>query len=148
MKTNILSLTFRQVAVTDKSPAHLVAELHVDGARLGEGYVVDILWLAEALTRDGEHFVFTCSCGEAGCAGVFEGVRSRISGDLVTLDGTLPKGGPFSCLLSGSQARKAVASALVEVQPLAAAMDGDDGYPIGPDGFSASGLTEALAILA
>ena len=146
MKTNILSLSFRQVAATDKSPAHLVGELRVDGVRLGEGYVVDVRRLAEALTREGEYFIFTCGCGDAGCAGIFEGVRSRISGDQVTLVGSLPKGGAFSYVLSSSRARMAVAVALAEVQPLAAAMDGDDGYPIGPDGLmDETALRKALA---
>ena len=135
MKTTSLPLTFRQVAATDKSPAHLVTELRVDGIRLGEGYVVDVRRLAEALTREGEYFIFTCGCGDAGCAGIFEGVRSRISGDQVTLVGSLPKGGAFSCVLSDSQARMSVRTALAEIQPLASAMDGEDGYPIGPDGL-------------
>ena len=135
MKTNILSLTFRQVAATDKSPAHLVGELCVDGTRLGEGYVLDIRRLAEALTSEGEHFIFTCGCGDAGCAGIHEGVQSRISGDQVLLDGALPKGGAFSAVLSASQARKAVAEALVTVEPVAAALAGAEGYPIGPDGL-------------
>ena len=135
MKTNILSLSFRQVAATDKSPAHLVGELRVDGSRLGEAYVLDVRRLADALTGEGEHFIFTCGCGEPDCAGIHEGVRSRISGDAVTLDGTLPKGGAFSCILSGAQARKAVTEALVAVEPVASAMAGEEGYPIGPDGL-------------
>jgi hypothetical protein len=135
MKTNILSLSFRQVAATDKSPAHLVGELRVDDARLGEGYVLNVRRLADALTREGEHFIFTCGCGEPGCAGIHEGVRSRISGDAVTLNGNLPKGGAFSFVLSAAQARKAVTEALVEVEPLAASLEDEDGYPIGPDGL-------------
>lgn len=135
MKTNSLTLYFRHVDATDKSPAHLVGELHVDGVRLGEEYVLDIRQLTEALTREGEHFIFTCGCGDAGCAGIFEGVQSKISGDQVSLVGSLPKGGAFSCVLSGSQARMAVKTALAEIQPLAKALDGEDGYPIGPDGF-------------
>ena len=135
MKTNILSLSFRQVAATDKSPAHLVGELRVDGSRLGEGYVLDVRRLADALTGEGEHFIFTCGCGEPGCVGIHEGVRSRISGDAVTLDGALPKGGAFSVALAASQARKAVAEALVAVEPVAEALAGDDGYPIGPEGL-------------
>ena len=134
MKTNILSLSFRQVVATDKSPAHLVGELRVDGTRIGEGPVLDIRRLAEALTSEGEHFIFTCGCGDAGCAGIFEGVRSQISGDEVTLAGSLPKGGVFSAVLSASQARKAVAEALVAVGPIAEALADEDGYPIGPDG--------------
>jgi hypothetical protein len=135
MKTNILSLSFRQVAATNKSPAHLVAELRVDGERLGEGSVLDIRRLADALTRDGEHFVFTCGCGVPMCLGITDGVQSRISGDTVTLRGPLPKGLEFSAVLSAAQARKAVADALVAVEPVAAALDGEDGYPIGPDGL-------------
>ena len=135
MKTNILSLTFLQVAATDKSPAHLVGELRVDGTRLGEGYVLDIRRLAEALTSEGEHFIFTCGCGEPGCAGIHEGVRSRLAGDQVLLNGSLPKGGAFSMALAGSQARKAVAEALTAVEPVAEAMAGEEGYPIGPDGL-------------
>jgi hypothetical protein len=135
MKTNILSLSFRQVAATDKSPAHLVGELRVDGARLGEGYVLDIRRLAEALTSEGEHFIFTCGCGEPSCAGIHEGVRSRLAGDQVLLNGSLPKGGGFSMALSAPQARKAVAEAIEAVEPVAEALAGEEGYPIGPDGL-------------
>ena len=91
--------------------------------------------LAEALTSEGEHFIFTCGCGEPGCAGIHEGVRSRLAGGQVLLDGSLPKGGAFSMALAASQARKAVAEALVAVEPVASAMDGEEGYPIGPDGL-------------
>lgn len=147
MKTNILSLSFRQVAATDKSPAHLVGELRVDGARLGEGYVLDIRRLAEALTSEGEHFIFTCGCGDAGCAGIYEGVRSRISGDEVTLAGSLPKGGAFSVVLSVSQARKAVAEALVDVEQVAKLMERDKDYPIGPVGTDAVIIKFAVATL-
>jgi hypothetical protein len=145
MKTNILSLSFRQVAPTDKSPAHLVGELRVDGARLGEGYVLDIRRLAEALTSEGEHFIFTCGCGEPGCVGIFEGVRSRISADQVALAGSLPKGGVFSVVLSASQARKAVAEALVAIEPVAKALASQEGYPIGPEGFDGEGVAAAVA---
>ena len=147
MKTNILSLSFRQVAATDKSPAHLVGELRVDGARLGEGYVLDIRRLAEALTSEGEHFIFTCGCGEPGCAGIFEGVRSRISADQVALAGSLPKGGVFSVVLSASQARKAVAETLVAVEPLAKSLASEEGYSIGPDNFREKDMAAAVAAL-
>jgi hypothetical protein len=134
MKTNLLFLSFRQVAATDRAPAHLVAELRVDGARLGDGYVLDISQLSAALTGTGEFFIFTCGCGEAGCAGIHEGVHSQVDGDAVMWTGNLPKGGAFSVRLSAVQARKAVFDALVAVAPLAVALDGPDGYPIGPEG--------------
>jgi hypothetical protein len=59
----------------------------------------------------------------------------------------LPKGGAFSCVLSGAQAREAVAGALVAVEPVAAALEGDEGYPVGPEGFGASALRKAVAAL-
>ena len=147
MKTNILSLSFRQVAATDKSPAHLVGELRVDGACLGEGYVLDIRRLAEALTSEGEHFIFTCGCGDAGCAGIFEGVRSRIFGDQVAIAGSLPKGGAFSVVLSASQARKAVAETLVAIGPVAKSLASEEGYSIGPDNFREKDMAAAVAAL-
>lgn len=147
MKTNILSLSFRQVAATDKSPAHLVGELRVDGVRLGEGYVLDIRRLAEALTSEGEHFIFTCGCGEPGCAGIHEGVSSRISGDRVALAGSLPKGGDFSVVLSASQARKAVAEALVAVGPVAEALADEESYSIGPEGFNKESMESVMRVI-
>lgn len=147
MKTNSLTLSFRQVAATEKSPAHLIGDLRVDGARLGEGYVVDIRRLAEALTREGEHFIFTCGCGDAGCAGIFEGVQSKISGDKVSLVGSLPKGGTFSCVLSRAQACKTVVETLVTIRAVASAIESENGYPVGPEGLDASAIDDALAVL-
>lgn len=118
MKTNILALSFRKVAATAESAAYLVGELRVDGARLGEEYVLDVCRLADALSQEGEHFIFTCGCGDAGCAGIFEGVSSRISGGKVWLVGVLPKGGAFSYVLSMSQARKSVKDAILAEEPL------------------------------
>jgi len=112
MKTNILSLSFRKVDCP-KSPSYLVGELRIDGQLLGDRYVLDVRRLAQALQREGEHFIFTCGCGVPGCAGIVDGVQSRISGDQVTLAGSLPKGGAFSFVLSAAQARKAVADALL-----------------------------------
>ena len=112
MKTNILSLSFRKVDCP-KSPSYLVGELRIDGQPLGDRYVLDVHRLAEALAREGEHFIFTCGCGVPGCIGIVDGVQSRISGDQVTLAGSLPKGGSFSFVLSAAQARKAVADALL-----------------------------------
>lgn len=74
-------------------------------------------------------------CRRFDALGSFEGVRSRISGDQVTLVGSMPNGGAFSCVLSGSQARVAVKTALAEIQRLAKVLDGEDGYPIGLDGL-------------
>lgn len=147
MKTNILSLSFRRVAATDKSPAHLVGELRVDGELVGGRYVVDVRRLADSLTREGEHFIFTCGCGDAGCAGIHEGFRSWIEGDIVSMEGNLPKGVACSWKISAAQAKAAVAEALRAVEPVAAAMWGKGGYPIGPEGVDAEDLKVAVALL-
>lgn len=143
MKTSILSLSYRQMAATDKSPACLVGELRVDGELVGERYVVDVRRLASALVCNGEHFIFTCGCGEPGCAGIHEGFRSWIEGDVISIEGNLPKGVACSWKLSAHQAKKAVADALRAVEPVAAAMWGEDGYPISPEGFDAEDLKVA-----
>lgn len=148
MKTNILSLSFRQEAATDQSPAYLVGELRIDGQIVGGGYVVDVRELAKALTREGEHFIFTCGCGEPGCAGIHEGFHTWLEGEVISVEGNLPKGVACSWKFSALQAKKTVAEALLTVEPVAAAMWGKGGYPIGPDGLDAEDLKVAATKLA
>ena len=148
MKTNSLSLSFRQVEATDRSPAHLVAELRVDGEVVGGEYVLDLRCLANALTRDGEHYIFTCGCGDSGCAGIHEGFRSWIEGDIISIEGNLPKGVECSWKLSVAQARRAVADALRDVLPVAESMAGEGWYPIGPEGFTTKSLKSIFSLVA
>ena len=148
MKTNILSLSFRQEAATDQSPAYLAGELRIDGQIVGGGYVVDVRELAKALTREGEHFIFTCGCGEPGCAGIHEGFHTWLEGEVISVEGNLPKGVACSWKFSALQAKKTVAEALLTVEPVAAAMWGKGGYPIGPDGLDAEDLKVAATKLA
>ena len=147
METNILSLSFRQVAATDKAPAYLAGELRVDGKLVGERYVVDVRRLASALTRNGEHFIFTCGCGEPGCAGIHEGFHTWLEGEVISIEGNLPKGVACSWKFSAVQAKKTVVEALRAVEPVAAAMWGKGGYPIGPEGVDAEDLKAAIAQL-
>ena len=146
MKTNILSLSFRQEASTDRSPAYLVGELRIDGQIVGGGYVVDVRELAKALTREGEHFIFTCGCGEPGCAGIHEGFHTWLEGEVISMEGNLPKGMACSWKLSAAQAKEAVGSALKAIEPVAEAMAGKKGYPIGPDGFNGEALSAVLRL--
>jgi hypothetical protein len=148
MKTNILSLSFRQEAATDQSPAYLVGELRIDGQIVGGGYVVDVRELAKALTREGEHFIFTCGCGEPGCVGIHEGFHTWLEGEVISIEGNLPKGVACSWKFSALQAKKTVAEALLAVEPVAAAMWGKGGYPIGPEGLDAEDLKVAATKLA
>lgn len=115
MKTNILSLSFREVKCP-KAASILVGELRVDGELVGDKYALDVRQLANALLRDGEHFIFTCGCGDPYCAGIQDGFSSRISGDILALMGALPKGGVYSFVFSAAQARNAVADAMAGVK--------------------------------
>jgi len=135
------------VAATDESPAHLVGELRVDGEIVGERYVVDVRRLASALVKAGEYFIFTCGCGEPGCAGIHEGFRSWIDEDVISIEGNLPKGVACSWKFSTVQARKAVFDALMLIEPLAAAMWDVKGYPVGPEGMDAGDLKVAMSCL-
>ena len=106
MKTNILSLTFRKVDCP-ASASVLVGELRVDGEHVGDKYALNVHALAQALLREGEHFIFTCGCGVPECAGIHEGFKSQIAEDKVVLVGSLPKGGSMAFTFSKAQARNA-----------------------------------------
>lgn len=135
------------MAATDKSPALLLAELRVDGELVGGKYVLDLRCLANALTRDGEHYIFTCGCGDSGCAGIHEGFHSWKEGDIISIEGNLPKRVECSWKLSAAQARRAVADALRDVLPLAESMASEDWYPIGPEGFDSELIHAAIGRL-
>jgi hypothetical protein len=117
MKTNILSLIFRKVDCP-ASASVLVGELRVDGEHVGDKYALNVHALAQALLREGEHFIFTCGCGVPECAGIHEGFKSQIAEDKVVLVGSLPKGGSMAFAFSKAQARNAVADALTAAKPL------------------------------
>lgn len=147
MKTNTLSLSFRQVEATDRSPAHLVAELRVDDEIVGEEHVLDLRCLANALTRDGEHYIFTCGCGDSGCAGIHEGFHSWIDGDIISVEGNLPKGVQCSWKFSAVHAKHAVVKALEDVEPMAESTYCNDSYPIGPYGVEVDVVRSARMLL-
>ena len=146
MKTNRLSLSFRKENCP-KSASYLVGELRVDDQHLGDRYVLDVQQLVYALAKSGEYFVFTCGCGVPDCADIANGVASTVSGDQVTLVGSLPKGGGFSYVLSAAQARKAVADAiLAEKAFLDGACEWEEGdFPV--FGFRAYSYKSYLASL-
>ena len=96
MKTNILSLSSRQVAAIDKAPAHLVGELRADGNRIGEAFVLDVRRLADTLTREGE----STSSSPAGAASPAVPASSRgsvpgSSGIPSPWTAPCPRAGPF-----------------------------------------------------
>ena len=53
----------------------LVPDLRVDDHALLEGFTMDLRELVASTRRNGEFWIFTCGCGEPGCAGIEEPVR-------------------------------------------------------------------------
>lgn len=49
-------------------------DIHVNGTRL-EGPAVWLPSVVTSLFAEGEHFLFTCGCGDPGCEMIFEGVH-------------------------------------------------------------------------
>jgi len=62
----------------------LVPSLMVDDREINEDFALDMRELVNSCRADGEYFILTCGCGEAGCAGVFEGIAvSHQNGEVV-----------------------------------------------------------------
>ena|SRR5215211_2278812 len=75
---NALALTFRAETSPYDGIIYVSARLLVDGIDLiSQGDGVDLTELLASMDGDGEFFILTCGCGDAGCGGYFEGVRVR-----------------------------------------------------------------------
>ncbi len=53
----------------------LICELEVNGVLLHPEFSVDLRELTKSSQCSGEFDIFTCGCGFAGCAGIFEGIH-------------------------------------------------------------------------
>ena len=79
----VTSLRLRHVVDCENGePECLVAVLEFNGeqANASDPEHVDLNHLKTSLDRDGTFFIWTCSCGDPGCAGLFDGVRVTHSG--------------------------------------------------------------------
>ena len=77
------------IASLKDQPSHssdLLVEyvLEINGQAIHEEFWVDLFELAKSCQLDGEFDIFTCSCGVAGCAGIFEGITVTHSPDEIT----------------------------------------------------------------
>jgi hypothetical protein len=55
-------------------------QIWVDGLQVGKGNAINFTALLNASLSSGRHFVFTCQCGVAGCAGIEDGVEVEVDG--------------------------------------------------------------------
>jgi hypothetical protein len=78
-KVQSVAIQFSLVSDDESEPSGLEPELVVDGRVLTafEYGPVDLSQLDQSLRGDGTYFVWTCECGDPGCAGYFEGVEVR-----------------------------------------------------------------------
>lgn len=79
--------TFELVFIAEENSPEQVAEglgteqvyqqIWIDGAHLDEPHAIDLNALMRSLFRPGEFFIFTCGCGNSGCANIWEGIFVR-----------------------------------------------------------------------
>lgn len=70
---------------------YLITEIWIDGAHLDEPHPIHLPLLIQSLHEPGAYDIFTCDCGEAGCAGIFEGIHVTHEGELVRWDFRRPQ---------------------------------------------------------
>lgn len=69
-----LTLNFRVLKTDDEEgTALLVPELKINDELLTD-FVVDTPELVKSISASGEYFIFTCGCGDSGCAGIDNGI--------------------------------------------------------------------------
>lgn len=52
----------------------VVPSIWINGERLYPGFTIDMRHLVASMRGSGQYDIFTCSCGEPGCAGIWEGI--------------------------------------------------------------------------
>lgn len=61
---------------SDEPPSYLITQaVWINGENLAPENPIDLRQLAKSCQMSGEFFIVTCGCGEAGCAGIDDGVR-------------------------------------------------------------------------
>lgn len=78
MSIDVTSVAIRHVVKSEEGERDwLIAVLDVNqmGANEDDPELLDLEQLQSSLNADGDFFIWTCSCGVPGCAGMFDGVR-------------------------------------------------------------------------
>ena len=85
----VTSVRLRHLVDTEEGePDSLIAvlEFNDEKADLDDPEHVDLSQLRSSLEEDGTFFIWTCSCGAPGCAGLFNGVRVKHTNDDTSWD--------------------------------------------------------------
>jgi hypothetical protein len=63
------------IAKSDSRPRSAYSQISIDGEEIETCHTVCLDALVSSLERGGTYQIFTCGCGAAGCAGIFDGVE-------------------------------------------------------------------------
>lgn len=82
-------LQLKLIAETEKSYEHCAEpisvdiEILVDGSIMEPEHFVHPVNLVKSTQSSGVYEIFVCSCGIAGCAGIFEDVKAEVTADVI-----------------------------------------------------------------
>ena len=113
---NTLRVRTRLAPERINGEAQLHPELLVDGQPLVDfgRYGLHLRELLESTRRDGEFFIVTCVCGDAGCAGIWRGIAVRWEGGCVRWVVAEP-GPPRTLTFAGPAYRRAADAGVREL---------------------------------
>jgi hypothetical protein len=134
-------------------------QILIDGDFIDERLPIDLRSLVKSAIRSGQHYIYTCSCGDAGCGGVEEGIRVGHRYGSILWEYRLPQStdgfgdsevSPYQDWLKRAMRhrrifnRRQVVDALFEALSDAEATHASDAE-YGPYGFERKDITELLA---
>jgi hypothetical protein len=67
------------------------ARIHINNEAVPTKHPVDFSQLVKSLKSPGSHYIFTCGCGSAGCAGIEDGVEVEHDQNVITWRFRLPQ---------------------------------------------------------
>lgn len=161
-RSSKFGLQFIAKSVVDGKVQRARPILLIDEEPIDEHLPIDLHALIKGLARSGRHYIYTCGCGDAGCAGVEEGVRVGHRLGTVIWEYRLPQStvgfgsdwsSRYESWLRGSTfhrhffERKQVVKAVFEALSDAEATHADDAE-YAPYGFERRHITELLAAVA
>ncbi len=64
-----------ELKITRDQTKHTKINISIDGMTVDEPHPIDLRELVRSCSDSGHFFIFTCGCGDAGCANIHDGVQ-------------------------------------------------------------------------
>ena len=74
-KSNELAISVEKRGPKEDGNYRIEVGILIDEAPSGSDFAVNAFELAKSCQTSGEMEIFTCGCGVAGCAGIYDGIR-------------------------------------------------------------------------